>query len=67
MRKFRHQEKDREKAKGLPDIKIKESPHLINSRGLYYKTFYDRNLPIYVITYSVSAWQAFPALSNVCR
>ncbi len=38
----------------------------IDSRGLYYKTFYARNLHILVISKSVYPWQAFPALSDVC-
>ncbi len=29
--------------------------------GLYYKTSYDRNLRIFVISWSVCPWQAFPA------
>ncbi len=29
--------------------------------GLYYKTFYCRNLQIFVISASVWNWQAFPA------
>jgi len=29
--------------------------------GLYYKTFYGRNLHIFVISQSVCPWQAFPA------
>ncbi len=34
--------------------------------GLYYKTYYGRNLRIFVISLSVCPWQAFPAWSNVC-
>ncbi len=30
-------------------------------RALYYKTFYGRNLRIFVISQSVCPWQAFPA------
>jgi hypothetical protein len=33
----------------------------IDTRGLYYKTFYGRNLQIFVISYSVCPWQAFQA------
>ncbi len=33
-----------------------------NSRGLHYKTFYDRNLRVFIISQSVCLWQAFPAL-----
>ncbi len=33
----------------------------IGSWGLYYKTFYGRNLQIFVMSYSVCPWQAFPA------
>jgi hypothetical protein len=29
--------------------------------GLYYKTFYGHNLQIFVISWSVCPWQAFPA------
>jgi hypothetical protein len=29
--------------------------------GLYYKTFYSRDLQIFVIRWSVCPWQAFPA------
>ncbi len=32
------------------------------SRGLYYKTFYGRNLQISVIRWSACPWQAFPGL-----
>ena len=31
------------------------------TRDLYYKTFYSRNLRIFVISWSVFLWQAFPA------
>ncbi len=34
--------------------------------GLYYKTYYRRNLQILVISHSVRPWQAFPALTDVC-
>ncbi len=34
--------------------------------GLYYKTYYSRNLRIFVINQSAGAWQAFPTQSNVC-
>jgi hypothetical protein len=30
------------------------------------KSFYSRNLRIYVISQSFCSWQAFPSLSNVC-
>ncbi len=33
----------------------------IGSWDLYYKTFYVRNLRIFVMSYSVCPWQAFPA------
>ncbi len=36
------------------------------SRGLFYKTFYGRNLLIFVIRQSVCLWQAFPPQSNIC-
>jgi S-adenosylhomocysteine hydrolase len=29
--------------------------------GQSYKTFYGRNLPIFVMSWSVCPWQAFPA------
>jgi hypothetical protein len=29
--------------------------------GMYYKTFYRRNLQIFVISWSVCPWQAYPA------
>jgi hypothetical protein len=32
--------------------------------GPCYKTFYDRNLQIFVISYFGCPWQAFPAYSN---
>ncbi len=32
----------------------------IDRRGMYYKTFYNHNLQIFVISYSVCPWQAFP-------
>jgi hypothetical protein len=32
------------------------------TKGQYYKAFYGRNLRIFVISYSVCPWQAFPAL-----
>jgi len=35
-------------------------------KGLYYKTFYGRNLRIFTISSSVCPWQAFPTYSNVC-
>ncbi len=38
----------------------------IGTRGQCYKTFYVRNLRIFVISQSVCPWQAFPAQSNVC-
>ncbi len=34
---------------------------------MYYKTFYGRNLRIFVISYIVCPWQAFPVYSNVCE
>ncbi len=37
----------------------------IGSWGLSYKTFYCRNLLIFVISQSVCPWQVFPAQSNV--
>ncbi len=37
-----------------------------DSWGLCYKTFYGRNLWVFVITSSVCPWQAFPVLNNVC-
>ncbi len=37
----------------------------LESRPQCYKTFYDCNLQIFVISQSVSPWQAFPAQSNV--
>ncbi len=39
---------------------------LAYNRGLYNKTFYGRNLQIFVISQSVCLLQAFPAQSNVC-
>jgi hypothetical protein len=36
-------------------------------KGQSYKTFYGCNLRIFVISWSVCPWQAFPAKSNVCR
>ncbi len=36
------------------------------SVGISYKTFYGRNLQIFVISWSACPWQAFPAWSNVC-
>jgi hypothetical protein len=38
-----------------------------DSRWKCYKTFFVRNLRIFVISYHVRLWQAFPALSIVCR
>ncbi len=38
----------------------------IEPRAQCYKTFYDRNLRIFVISQSVCQRQAFPAQSNVC-
>jgi hypothetical protein len=48
------------------NIFIKKQIGVINIRGLDYKTFYDPNLRIFVISWSVCPWQASPALSNVC-
>ncbi len=31
------------------------------SRGQCYKTFYDRNLRLFVISWSICRWQTFPA------
>jgi len=31
------------------------------TRGLYYKTYYGRNLQIFMISLSVCPWQAFSA------
>jgi hypothetical protein len=36
------------------------------TRAQCYKTFYVRALRIFVLSYSVCPWEAFPALSNVC-
>ncbi len=36
------------------------------AQGLYYKTFFGRNLRIIMISQSVCIWQAFTAQSNVC-
>jgi len=36
------------------------------TRGQCYKTFYGRNLRIFVLRKSVYLWQAFPAEPNVC-
>ncbi len=38
----------------------------LTSRRQCYKTFCDRKLRMFVISWSVSPWQAFPASSNVC-
>jgi hypothetical protein len=38
----------------------------VQARGLHYKTFYGRNLRIFIISWSVCPWQAFPAWSNNC-
>ncbi len=35
------------------------------ARSLYYKTFYGRNVRIYIISQRVCPWQVFPAQSNV--
>jgi hypothetical protein len=40
--------------------------HSTGPRAQCYKTFYGRNLRIFVISYSVCPWQTFPAQSNVC-
>jgi hypothetical protein len=37
------------------------SPLALLARGLYYKTFYGRNLQIFAISYSVCPWQALLA------
>jgi len=42
------------------------NPTVLPSKGRfealpYHKTFYGRNLRIFIIRYSVCAWQAFPA------
>ncbi len=34
--------------------------------SMYYKTFYGRNLQIFVISQSVCPWQALPFQSNNC-
>jgi hypothetical protein len=39
----------------------------IDPWGQCYKMFHVRNLRIFIISYGVCPWQAFPALSNVCR
>jgi hypothetical protein len=36
-------------------------------RAQCFKTFYVRNLRVNVISVSDCPWQAYPALSNVCR
>ncbi len=38
----------------------------LTTKGQCYKAFYGRNLQIFVISWSVCPWQAFPALPNVC-
>ncbi len=38
----------------------------LQNRAQYYKVFYNCNLRIFVISYSVCPWQAFPAQCNVC-
>jgi hypothetical protein len=40
--------------------KITEKTTQIMTKGLYYKTFYGRNLQIFVISSSVCPWQAYP-------
>ncbi len=42
------------------------SIHLTSIRYQCYKTFYDRNLRNFVISWSVCTCQAFPAFFNVC-
>ncbi len=35
--------------------------------GQYYKTFYNHLLQIFVISWSICFWEAFPAQSFVCK
>jgi len=35
------------------------------TRVLYYKTFYDRDLRIFLTNYSVCPWQAYPMVWNL--
>jgi hypothetical protein len=41
--------------------KNEEINNVVTVWGLYYKTYFGRNLRIFVISYSVCPWQVFPA------
>ncbi len=48
----------------LLELSKVRSSVVVFCRGLYYKTFFGRNLKIFTISYSVCPWQAFPAHSS---
>ncbi len=48
-------------------LNCRQKSYNFGTQGQCYKTFFARNLYIFVISQSVCPWQAFPAQSNVCR
>ncbi len=46
--------------------KKQEQREAKEARCQCYKTFYGRKLRLFVLSYSVCPWQAFPAKPNVC-